>query len=492
MIPRRILAFSLLVLVLGMVTALLAGCSGTRVPAPPPGPAAAPVPAPIGSIEAGRASFFFPVAVPLAEVRRIAEANLPPRMSDERKQEISSALQDDFYRYALERGPVEVGFSGGRLAFAFPVHGSLTLGGRLAGLPVQETVEFSGRVRGTALPSITPDWRPDPQPAAQVDLDRADLRVLSVFSVSVRSFLEQQLNPILNRELRRAAGRLLADLALRRKAEAAWRSLHVARRAVEGENLWIRFQPLEISLARITEKDGVLHTGLGIAGEISLALGRSLAAPAVLLLPPLRVDGMDGERAGGFEMEVPVAASPEELSRWADRALRGLRFHAGRDREMEITGAGLGVEGHRMVLALDFRTGGREGRLILRGHPVLDPGTRVLRLADVQYDLASGSLFLKLADRLHRAELLERLQKSARLDLAPLFGRAERQTAQAVRGLFPSGVRGEVRVEPLRVLGLGVASGVVWARCRVAGSISALGPVRDGTPRMLSSPKPWI
>lgn len=411
-------------------------------------------------------------------------------MSDERKQEISSALQDDFYRYALERGPVEVGFSAGRLAFSFPVHGSLTLGGRLAGLPVQQTVEFSGRVRGTALPSVTPDWRPDPQPAAQVELDRADLKVLSVFSVSVRSFLEQQLNPILNRELRRAAGRLLADLDLRRKAEAAWRSLHVARRAVEGENLWIRFQPLEISLARVTEKDGVLHTGLGIAGEISLALGRPLAAPAVLLLPPLRVDGrvdgMDGERAGGFEMEVPVAASPEELSRWADRALRGLRFHTGRDREMEITGAGLGVDGDRMVLTLDFRTGGREGRLILRGHPVLDPGTRVLRLADLQYDLASGSLFLKLADRLHRAELLERLQKSARLDLAPLFGRAERQTAQAVQGLLPAGLHGEVRVEPLRVLGIGVTGGVVWVRCRVAGSISALGPVVSASSRSLA------
>jgi hypothetical protein len=478
MIRRRVLAFSLM-------TVFFAGCSGTRVQAPSPGPASAPVLAPIGSLEAGHASFFFPVAVPLAEVRRIAEANLPPRMSDERKQEISSALQDDFYRYALERGPVEVGFSAGRLVFSFPVHGSLTLGGRLAGLPVQQTVEFSGRVRGTALPSITPDWRPDPQPAAQVELDRADLKVLSVFSVSVRSFLEQQLNPILNRELRRAAGGLLADLALRRKAEAAWRSLHVARRAVEGENLWIRFQPLEISLARITEKDGVLHTGLGIAGEISLALGRPLAAPAVLLLPPLRVDGMDGERTGGFEMEVPVAASPEELSRWADRALRGLRFHAGRDREMEITSAGLGVDGDRMILTLDFRTGGREGRLSLRGHPVLDPGTRVLRLADLQYDLASGNLFLKLADRLHRAELLERLQKSAHLDLAPLFGRAERQTAQAVQGLFPSGSHGEVRVEPVRVLGLGVAGGVVWVRCRVAGSISALGPAFS------ASSRPW-
>ena len=34
-------------------------------------------------------------------------------MSDERKQEITSALQDGFYRYTLERGAVEVGFADG-------------------------------------------------------------------------------------------------------------------------------------------------------------------------------------------------------------------------------------------------------------------------------------------------------------------------------------------------------------------------------------------
>ena len=176
---------------------------------------------------AGKASFFFPVAVPLAEVRRLVEASVPPRWSDERKAEIASALKDGFYRYTLQRGAVEVGFAASELTFAFPVHGSLTIGGRLAGLPVQETVDFGGRVHGTASPSIGPDWRPDPRPAARVDLDRADLNVLGVFPVSVRAFLEGRLNPLLDQELKRAAGRLLADLALRRKAEEAWRSLHV-------------------------------------------------------------------------------------------------------------------------------------------------------------------------------------------------------------------------------------------------------------------------
>jgi hypothetical protein len=448
--------------------AFLTGCSGARVPPPP---ASIPTPA-ILSSESGKASFFFPVAIPLSQVRRIVEESIPPRMSDERKQEISGAIHDDFYRYTLERGEVEAGFSGEWLTFSFPVRGRLTIGGRIGGLPVEETVALGGRVRGTASPAITPDWRPDPRPAAQIELDRADLELPGGFSVGIRSLLEQRLNPILNQELQKAAGRLLAELSLRRKAEESWRSLHVARRAVAGENLWIRFQPLEVALARVTLKDGSLHTGIGISGQLSLSLGAAMTPPPVTLLPPLRIDA---EQAGGFELEAPFAASPEELSRWTDRALRGMRFRIGRGREMEITAAGLGVEGERLVLALDFRTEGRDGRLVLRGRPVLDPGTSVLRLADLRYDLESGSFFLRLADRLHRAELLAGLQKAARLDLAPFLAPAERETARAIQGLFPPGLHGEVRVEPVRILGVGIAGGAVRARCRMVGRIAPLG-----------------
>jgi hypothetical protein len=451
-----------------LLAALLAACSGARVQPPSARPAAPAVPpAP------GRASFFFPVAIPLAEVQRIVEASIPPQVSDEKKQEITSALHDGFYRYTLERGPVEVGFAGGSFTFAFPVHGSLTLGGRLAGLPVQETVDFGGRVHGTASPAIAPDWRPDPKPTAQVDLDRADLKVLGVFPISVRAFLEERLNPLLNQELKKAAGRLLADLDLRRKAEEAWKSLHVARRAVQGETLWIRFQPLDVSLAPVTEKDGVLHTGIGIAGELAFSFSAEEAPPAPTTLPPLR---LRDEQEGGFEVEAPVAASSAELSRWIEQSLHGRRYRLGHDREMEVTAAALAVEADRLVLTLDFQSGGRSGRVAVRGRPVLDPGSSVVRLQDLQYDLESGSLFLRLADRLHRGDVLASLQKAAHFDLAPLLAQADRETARALQGLVPAGYHGEVRAEPLRIVGVGIAGGEIWARCQMAGTISPLGP----------------
>jgi hypothetical protein len=432
-------------------------------------------------MEEGRASFFFPLDIPLTQVRRTIEETLPPRMSDERQQELAEGLREDFYRYAIERGPVEVGFAGERITFAIPIKGTLTVGGRLRpvplgrGLPVQETVDFSGWVRGTASPSITPDWQPDPRPTAQLDLGRAELRVLDVFSVRVVSFLEGRLNPVLNQELRQAATRLVEDLGLRRKAETAWRDLHVTRRAVPGENVWIRFQPTGLSLARIAGSTDRLHTGLGISGRISLTVG---AAPAQLQQPaPLPPLVLDGPRSGGFEMEVPVAAAPEELSRVAGRAFQGLRFRADRSRDVVIETASLGAAGDRLVLTLDFRMeggGAHSGRMILRGHPAFDAASKALRLSGLQYDLTKGDLGLRLFDRLHRAELVERLEKNARLDLAPLLDQAERESARALQGLIPQGLKGEVRVEPVQILGVGVADGTVWARCRVVGTTSPL------------------
>ena len=105
---------------------------------------------------------------------------------------------------------------------------------------------------------------------------------------------------------------------------------------------------------------------------------------------------------------------------------------------------------------------------------MLDPGTDVLRPGRSRVRPRVGRILLRLADRLHRAELLKGLQKAAHLDLAPLLAPAERHTARAIQGLFPPGLQGEVRVEPVRILGVGIAGGSVRARCRMAGRISPL------------------
>src|SRR3712207_2373355 len=96
-------------LLCGFALALLAGCAGEKAEAPP-----AISPREVVSMQPGdgSASFFFPLEIPFEEVRKAIEASLPRTLSDDRKQEITAALKDDFYRFSIERGDVEIGFSG--------------------------------------------------------------------------------------------------------------------------------------------------------------------------------------------------------------------------------------------------------------------------------------------------------------------------------------------------------------------------------------------
>src|SRR5690349_5709439 len=458
---------SLLAVLAGLALAL--GACRTAQVAPPVVTPAGPV------VETGRAAFFFPVQIPLSQVRKTLEEAVPRRLKGEQKQDLSSGLEGDSYRYDVERGEVVVGFYDDRITFGFPIKGTVTLSGRLLGVPVplRETIELRGSVTGSARPAVTPDWQADPDPVAKLQLDQADIKVLGV-PVSLRGLLEEKINPVLARELEDAGGQLLAGLALRDKAREAWEALHFSRRAVDGENLWLRFRPDGITLSRVIEKAGVLRSGIGISGEVSMVLGQALPAPAITPLPPAEtVDGGDGR----FELDVPLQASPGELTALAERSLRGFRYRKGKQ-ELAVRTAAVSAEGDRLLLTLDFEAtrGTRKspGQLVLRGRPVFDPRTRLLTFSDLEVRLAAKDLRLRLANRFHKEDLLKAVEKRARLDLGPILSDAEREARAAITGLLPKDIAGEIRLEPVTIQEVGVVNGAVVARCRVAGSTADL------------------
>jgi len=156
--------------VLLLVFVSLAGCAGS----------APPVSLPTASdLQEGRLSLDLPLVIPLSQVRASMESGIPKYVSEERSEDFSPLLTGDFYRYRLGRGPVEVGFSDGRLTFQLPVAGRVRAGGRLGllGLPLSQEVELRGTVTGSAGVSVSPEWRVEIDPEAHLRLDRADLEL---------------------------------------------------------------------------------------------------------------------------------------------------------------------------------------------------------------------------------------------------------------------------------------------------------------------------
>ncbi|HYH45829.1 MAG TPA: DUF4403 family protein, partial [Thermoanaerobaculia bacterium] len=299
----------------------------------------------------------------------------------------------------------------------------------------------------------------------------------------------------------------------RGRAVDLWREMHLVRRLGEpgagGEGLWLRFQPETVRLAPLEGDGQALRTGLAVEGRIALLVepaGRTLSAPAAGPLPPLAmsVTGMRGG-SGRLEAELPVAASPAVLSPWLERELRGARFRAGKGRVMQIDEAVLSAAGEDLVLALDFRaleTGRpvraassgvagteRRGRLTLRGRPVLDVAAGEIRLRDLKVDLDSDSFLLRYAGWRHRARMLAEVEKRAVLELGPVLAEVEAQALAAVREIeLPAGVGGDLRaglrLDPVEILAVGVAEGVVVVRCRITGTTAplTLDPVAASAP----------
>jgi len=223
-----------------------------------------------------------------------------------------------------------------------------------------------------------------------------------------------------------------------------------------------------------------LRTGFAIAGQVHLGFpreDRSAAAPPTLA--PLPPPGVLAEPSGRLEIDVPVLASDADLSRLAAKRLQGVRHRVGAY-EMDVSGASLRVLGDGLLVALDFQARGplargARGRLFLRGQPVFDPQEKVLRLAGLDYDLATRSRLLHAADWLLRSDLLSSLERETRFDVAATVREADRKAQEAVRSLrFPAGLQGEIRLDSATVSHLVVADGYLYARCRITGTSTPL------------------
>lgn len=445
-------------------------------PAPPPGVRILPD-------DVGQASFFLPVEIPLAEVRGQVEAMVPRQLEEQRQEDYSPVLEEDSWRLLAVRGAIDVGFAADRFVFRFPVEGRLTFAGRLRpvpvgrGVPVRESVDFSGVVTGAVKPSLAPDWRLRLDAQAQLDLSRAEVEVFEVVKVSLRGLLQDEIDPVLERELRKAMERAAAGWKLREQAAAAWKALHVSQEVLDGEGLWLRFRPAEVRVAALRAEGDWLRTGFAITGQAHLGFPRGAAPPpAPAPLPP---PGVLAAPSGRLEIEVPVLASDADLSRLAAKRLQGTRRQIG-GYEMAISGASLRVLGDGMLVALDFQARGpfargAQGRLFLRGRPVFDPQAKVLRLAGLDYDLATRSRLLQTADWLLRADVLASLERETRFDVAATLREADRKAQEAVKGFrFPAGLKGEIRLDSATVTDLVVSDGYLYARCRITGTSTPL------------------
>ncbi|HVS94974.1 MAG TPA: DUF4403 family protein, partial [Puia sp.] len=160
-----------------------------------------------------------------------------------------------------------------------------------------------------------------------------------------------------------------------------------------------------------------------------------------------------GTSRSGITLYLPADYEYTFLSRLLSDSLRDRSFQY-KDRQVIIKDVGIRSIGHHQVeLRIDF-AGSYDGRIFLRGTPVVDTAKQTLSVPDISYSLQSKDLLLKMAKTLLRGKIRRTMKGNSELDLAALLRtNLPLLNAQLNRTVTPA-LRTSGEIRQLKLIGL--------------------------------------
>src|SRR3979490_3394155 len=221
-----------------------------------------------------------PVAITLAAIREAADRGAPRDFAGKAANPAEQILQNADINWAAERGPITATGAQDVLTLATPLSGTLNitgslsskvtgavgdvLGGLLGGNAAKQigsinikninaSAEIKGNVAMTARPQLSPNWRLDPNLAAQVNLSDTSLTVAGA-RVNVPAQMKPVIDKAVNDQLAATQARIRNDPALETNARAQWaklcRSIPLQGAASSLPPLWLEMRPTKAIAAQ--------------------------------------------------------------------------------------------------------------------------------------------------------------------------------------------------------------------------------------------------
>jgi Domain of unknown function (DUF4403) len=177
---------------------------------------------------------------------------------------------------------------------------------------------------------------------------------------------------------------------------------------------WLVINPVAMRIGTLNYIRDTFAFSLGISCRPELSSDKSPARQ--VSLPPLN----SGANRSGITLYLPADYEYTFLSKLLNDSLQNKSFlYKGRQviiREVAIRGIGR----HQLELRIDF-AGSHEGRILLRGTPVVDTAKQTLSVPDISYSLESRDVLIKMARTLLRGKIRRSVKGNSVLDLAALL-----------------------------------------------------------------------
>lgn len=486
-----------------------------------------------------RASYVIaPVAVSLAAIQRSLEASAPRTMTGKGDNPVSSILSKADIGMTITRGNMAVNGRAGEMTVLTQLNGSLKITGQLAsqagnltggavggiagllggtlgkdvgkavggltGKVLDQNVELRSQVTVHSKPSVTANWRLQPNLAAQVAVSDSSAQVAGI-RINMASEARPLIERAVNEQVAALENRLRNDPSLERAAREQWtkmcRSIPLGGGTTGLPQLWLEMRPVRAAAAQPQIDARNVTLAVGIQADTRITPKESkpdCPFPATLdLVPPMD----NGKLAIGLPIDVPFA----ELNKLLNVQLKGKRFPEGTNApvEVEVRSATLAagqigesrsgnstmpisgepeISRDRLLIALKVKAierkswfgFGAEANINIWGKPKLDPGTQVLSLTDISLAVESEAAFglLGTAARAAMPYLQQALAEKAVIDLTPFLNDAKAKIGVALGDFRQArdGVEVEAAVDSLRLTGIAFDSTTLRVIAEAEGS----------------------
>jgi hypothetical protein len=444
-----------------------------------------------------------PVAVSLAAIQRSLEASAPRTLTGQGDNPVSGLLSKADIGMTITRGNMAVNGRAGEMTVLTQLNGTLRVTGQLAAQAGNLTGNLSGTISGLlgggtlgndvgkvvggltsrvldqnvelrsqvtvrSRPSVTANWRFNPNLSAQIAISDSAVQVAGI-KLNMAGEAKPLIERAVNEQVAALEARVRNDPYLERSAREQWvkmcRSIPLGGGDTGLPQLWLEMRPVRAAAAQPQIDARNVTLVLGIQADTRITPKETKPEcpfPAALeLVPPMD----NGKLSIGLPIDVPFT----ELNKLLNAQLKGQRYPQGTADsavEVEVRSASLAAAEDRLLISLRVKARerkswfgyGAEATVHIWGRPKLDPNTQVMSLTDISLAVESEAAFglLGTAARAAMPYLQQALADNAKLDLTPFLNDARAKISATLADFRQArdGVEVEAAVNNLRLTGI--------------------------------------
>jgi predicted small integral membrane protein len=348
---------------------------------------------------------------------------------------------------------------------------------------VNANAEIRGNVVVSAQPRLTPNWRIDPNLAAQVTLGDTNVAVAGA-RINVPAQVKPMIDNAVNEQIIALQQRLRNDPAFEQNARREWAKLCRSiplQGASALQNLFIELKPTRAVAAQPRIDASNLTLTLGVEAETRVTSTQTqpnCPFPATLTIVP--------PGPGKLSIGVPVDMPFTELNKIIEAQLAGKTFPEDNSGAVAVTvkKATVSASGDRLLISLLvnakekqswFGLGG-EATVHVWGKPALDQAAQTLRFTDLELAVESEAAFglLGAAARAAMPLLQKTLAERATIDLKPFASNAQKKIAAVIADFQKNenGIRVGAEISSLRLGGIAFDSKTLRVIAEADGAIN--------------------